>query len=112
MQLFGIAQPIAGPRNPGEFDMRAYQARADIHHAFVVGQAENGKMVFDGAQGYSRKIDAERMLDKVLSTTDLQVIHNLLEILKSNLRDPYCIDDVLEIIEALERVQANVGRKS
>ncbi|PYJ85157.1 MAG: hypothetical protein DME70_10035, partial [Verrucomicrobia bacterium] len=33
VRLFGTAQEIEGPRNPGEFDMRAYLAREDVHRA-------------------------------------------------------------------------------
>jgi ComEC/Rec2-related protein len=45
VQLFGVAQPTAGPRNPGEFDMRAYLARADVRHAIFVRYAEDGRVV-------------------------------------------------------------------
>src|SRR5438105_317171 len=30
LRLFGMAVPVAPPRNPGEFDMRAYLARRDV----------------------------------------------------------------------------------
>src|SRR5436190_12298996 len=30
LKIFGTAEPIAPPRNPGEFDMRAYLARQDV----------------------------------------------------------------------------------
>jgi competence protein ComEC len=42
VRLFGTAQPIDGPRNPGEFDLRAYLAREDVHRALIVRYAENG----------------------------------------------------------------------
>ena len=48
LQLFGVAQPVEGPRNPGEFDMRDYLARHDIRHALVVRYAENGKILGRG----------------------------------------------------------------
>ncbi len=42
VKLFGTVQKIEGPRNPGEFDMRAYLAREDIHRALIVRYPENG----------------------------------------------------------------------
>ncbi len=48
LQLFGVAQPVEGPRNPGEFDMRAYLARQDIRHALVVRYPENGRILSRG----------------------------------------------------------------
>ncbi len=48
VQIFGVAQPIDGPRNPGEFDMRAYLARRDVHHALISRYAENGKVLRRG----------------------------------------------------------------
>lgn len=42
LQLFGVAEPVAPPRNPGEFNMRAYLARQDVYHAFLVRYPENG----------------------------------------------------------------------
>ena len=36
LQLFGIAGPVAPPRNPGEFDMRSYLARRDVHTQLFV----------------------------------------------------------------------------
>ena len=48
VQLFGVAEPLSGPRNPGEFDMRAYLARRDIHHSLVVRYPENGKILSRG----------------------------------------------------------------
>jgi ComEC/Rec2-related protein len=43
--LFGVAEPIAPPRNPGEFDLRAYLARRDVRHALVVRYPENGRIL-------------------------------------------------------------------
>ncbi|HMJ04614.1 MAG TPA: ComEC/Rec2 family competence protein [Chthoniobacterales bacterium] len=48
LQLFGVVRPIEGPRNPGEFDMRAYLARHDVRHALFVRYPENGKIVHRG----------------------------------------------------------------
>ncbi|MEY2584712.1 MAG: competence protein ComEC, partial [Verrucomicrobiota bacterium] len=48
VRLFGTAQPIDGPRNPGEFDMRAYLAREDVHRALIVRYSENGTAVAHG----------------------------------------------------------------
>lgn len=48
LQLFGVARPIDGPRNPGEFDMRAYLARRDIRDALIVRYPENGKVLSRG----------------------------------------------------------------
>lgn len=45
LALFGMAQPVAGPRNPGEFDMRAYLARHDVREAVFVRYAEEGHVL-------------------------------------------------------------------
>ncbi|MFN2508958.1 MAG: ComEC/Rec2 family competence protein [Chthoniobacterales bacterium] len=45
LQLFGVAEPVEGPRNPGEFDMRRYLARRDIRHTLVVRYPENGRVL-------------------------------------------------------------------
>ena len=44
-ELFGIAEPIAPPRNLGEFDMRSYLARHDIRRTLFVRYAENGVLL-------------------------------------------------------------------
>src|SRR5205809_443688 len=36
LRLFGTAEPIAPPRNPGEFDMRSYLARRDVRRMLFV----------------------------------------------------------------------------
>ena len=48
VRLFGTAQKIEGPRNPGEFDMRTYLVRDDVHRALIVRYAENGVVLEHG----------------------------------------------------------------
>jgi len=48
LQLFGMAAPIAPPRNPGEFDMRSYLARRDVHRALFVRYPEEGVLLRAG----------------------------------------------------------------
>ena len=45
LRLFGVAERIAPPRNPGEFDMRSYLARQDVYHGLLVRYAENGRIL-------------------------------------------------------------------
>jgi ComEC/Rec2-related protein len=42
LKLFGIAETIPPPRNPGEFDMQSYLARRDVRRAVFVRYAEEG----------------------------------------------------------------------
>src|SRR6266566_4580060 len=49
LKLFGTAEPIAPPRNPGEFDMRAYLARHDIRRMLFVRYAEDGTLIRHGS---------------------------------------------------------------
>ena len=48
LELFGIAEPIGAPRNPGEFDMRAYLARRDIRRMLFVRYPEDGTLIRHG----------------------------------------------------------------
>ena len=48
VQLFGTAEAVARPRNPGEFDMRSYLARQDIHRELIVRYSENGLILKHG----------------------------------------------------------------
>ncbi|PYJ71805.1 MAG: hypothetical protein DME76_00645 [Verrucomicrobia bacterium] len=48
LKLSGTAEPIAPPRNPGEFDMRAYLARHDIGRMLFVRYAEDGTLIGHG----------------------------------------------------------------
>ena len=43
--LFGTAEPIPPPRNPGEFDMRNYLARRDVLRALFVRYPEDGTLI-------------------------------------------------------------------
>jgi competence protein ComEC len=45
VQLFGTAEQVPGPRNPGEFDMRSYLARQDVHREMIVRYPENGAVL-------------------------------------------------------------------
>jgi ComEC/Rec2-related protein len=48
LKLFGPAEPIAPPRNPGEFDLRAYLARHDVRRMLFVRYAEQGTLIRQG----------------------------------------------------------------
>ena len=58
LKLFGVAEPIEPPRNPGEFDMRRYLARQDVRRSLFVRYPEDatllcrsaGNRVLDAAQ--------------------------------------------------------------
>ncbi len=49
LKLFGIAEPIEPPRNPGEFDMRSYLARQDVRRSLFVRYPEDGVLLKRGA---------------------------------------------------------------
>jgi len=48
LKLAGTAEPIAPPRNPGEFDMRSYLARRDIRRLLLVRYPEDGTLIRHG----------------------------------------------------------------
>jgi competence protein ComEC len=48
LRLFGIAEIIASPRNPGEFDMRSYLARRDVRRMLFVRYPEEGALIRHG----------------------------------------------------------------
>ncbi|HLW34405.1 MAG TPA: ComEC/Rec2 family competence protein [Chthoniobacterales bacterium] len=45
LKLFGVAEPIESPRNPGEFDMRSYLARQDVYRGLFVRYPEDGAVL-------------------------------------------------------------------
>jgi competence protein ComEC len=48
LKLFGIAEVIATPRNPGEFDMRSYLARHDVRRMLFARYPEDGMLIKHG----------------------------------------------------------------
>jgi competence protein ComEC len=48
LNLFGTAGPISPPRNPGEFDMRAYLARHDVRRMLFARYPEDVRLVRHG----------------------------------------------------------------
>src|ERR1041385_5891621 len=48
IKFFGSAEPIPPPRNPGEFDMRAYLARRDVHRMLFDRYPEDGTLIRHG----------------------------------------------------------------
>src|SRR5881296_909107 len=48
LKFFGTAEPIPPPRNPGEFDMRAYLARRDVRRMLFVRYPEEGTLIRNG----------------------------------------------------------------
>jgi competence protein ComEC len=45
VKLFGTAERVEKPRNPGEFDLRSYLARQDVQRELIVRYAENGAVL-------------------------------------------------------------------
>lgn len=48
LRLFGTAEPIGAPRNPGEFDMCAYLARHDVRRILFARYPEDGTVLHHG----------------------------------------------------------------
>jgi ComEC/Rec2-related protein len=49
LKLFGTAERIGPPRNPGEFDMRAYLARHDVRRMIFARYPEDGTLIRHGS---------------------------------------------------------------
>ena len=45
IKLFGTAEQVGEPRNPGEFDMRSYLARQGVQRELIVRYPENGAVL-------------------------------------------------------------------
>jgi competence protein ComEC len=45
VKLFGTAERVGEPRNPGEFDMRSYLARQNVQRELIVRYPENGAVL-------------------------------------------------------------------
>jgi competence protein ComEC len=56
LQLFGIAEPIGPPRNPGEFDMRSYLKREDVLEQLTVRYPEDGSVVRHGGGNWIMRV--------------------------------------------------------
>ncbi len=67
IRLRGIIGSIPPPRNPGEFDLRAYLARRDVHHSVFVRYPEDGAILEAGSGGFVRR-SAARTRDWMRAT--------------------------------------------
>lgn len=48
LKFFGTAEPLGAPRNPGEFNMRAYLERHDVRRMLFVRYPEDGTLIRHG----------------------------------------------------------------
>jgi competence protein ComEC len=60
LKLFGNAEPNAPPRNPGEFDMRAYLARHDVRRMLFVRYLEDAMLIRHGGNPVLRATKKSR----------------------------------------------------
>ena len=69
LDLLGMAEPIRPPRNPGEFDMRAYLARRDIRRQLFVGFEGDGILIRHRGGNFIMRIaqKSRRWLQRVLT---------------------------------------------
>ena len=56
VKLFGTAERVGGPRNPGEFDMRSYLARQDVQRVLIVRYSENGAVLSHAGGNLIRRV--------------------------------------------------------
>ena len=55
IRLRGIIETILPPRNPGEFDVRAYLARCDVYNSVFARYPEDGVILETGSGGFVRR---------------------------------------------------------
>ncbi|MEO6970059.1 MAG: ComEC/Rec2 family competence protein, partial [Chthoniobacterales bacterium] len=55
IRLRGLMETIPPPRNPGEFDLRAYLARRDVHNSVFARYPEDGAILETGSGGFVRR---------------------------------------------------------
>ncbi len=67
IRLTGLVEPIAPPRNPGVFDLRAYLARQDVFQSIFVRYPENGVILRAGS-GNAIKRSAARAREWMRTT--------------------------------------------
>jgi competence protein ComEC len=72
LQLFGTAEPIAPPRNPGEFDMRSYLARRDVRRMLFVRYPEEGMLIRHGGNPVLRAAHTSREWMQTALCRDLE----------------------------------------
>lgn len=91
LQLFGVLAPTEPPRNPGEFDMRRYLARQDVHRALVVRYPENGKILARGRGNPIKQaaLSSRKWMEAALAhgLTDSPDLHGLISSMVLGARD-------------------------
>ena len=55
IRLRGLIEPIPPPRNPGEFDLRSYLARRDVHNSVFARYPEDGAILETRSGGFVRR---------------------------------------------------------
>ena len=67
IELRGLLEAIPPPRNPGEFDLRAYLARHDVHNSVFARYPEDGIILETGSGGFVQR-SAARARDWMRAT--------------------------------------------
>jgi len=67
IRLRGLLETIPPSRNPGEFDLRAYLARADVYNSVFARYPEDGTILETGSGGFVRR-SAARARDWMRAT--------------------------------------------